>query len=337
MSTALAPIRTEIAPRSAADRHPVLVYLARLTSANSRRAMAGALRNVVRILTSGREDDPLGVDWAALRYQHCQAVRTALAERLSPATVNLALAALRGVLKEAWRLGLMDAETYHRAVDLDGVRGSTLPAGRHLQRRELQRLFQICEKDEGVIGRRDAAIFAVLVGGGLRRTELVSLDLQDYSAETGEIRVLHGKGRKARIVPLASGASDAVEDWLAVRGADPGPLFWPTDGRGRQPVNRRMTNQAIYDLCRRRAKQARVQGFSPHDFRRTFVSDLLDAGADMVAVQGLAGHANVNTTARYDRRGEEAKRRAAALVSVPYRKAKRPGADLRPSHLRDVS
>jgi len=320
MSTALAPIRAEIAPRAAPDRHPVLVYLSRLTSANSRRAMTGALRNIVRVLTSGRQDDPLSVDWAALRYQHCQAVRTALAGRFSPSTTNLALAALRGVLKEAWRLGLMDAETYHRAVDLDGVRGTTLPAGRHLQRRELQRLFQVCEKDGGAIGRRDAAIFAVLVGGGLRRTEVVSLDLDDYSPESAEVRVLHGKGRKARLVPMASGASDAVEDWLAVRGTGPGPLFWPAGGRGSGLVNRRMTNQAIYDMCRRRGKQARVQNFSPHDFRRTFIGDLLDAGADMVAVQGLAGHANVNTTARYDRRGEEAKRRAAALVNVPYRR-----------------
>jgi site-specific recombinase XerD len=72
-------------------------------------------------------------------------------------------------------------------------------------------------------------------------------------------------------------------------------------------------------MLQKRAHEARVKSFSPHDLRRTFVSDLLDAGADIATVAKMAGHASVNTTARYDRRPEDAKRKASGLLHVPYR------------------
>ncbi len=81
---------------------------------------------------------------------------------------------------------------------------------------------------------------------------------------------------------------------------------------------RRMTDQAVLYTLRRRAVQAGIASFSPHDLRRSFVSDLLDVGADISTVQRLAGHANVATTARYDRRGEATKQKAAELLHVPY-------------------
>lgn len=332
---AIVPVNADLVPAQVSlptDRNPAAIYLARLDSANSRRAMGNALVTLARLVRGDRCDhsrrdrcplcDPLRVPWASLRYQHCQALRAALSGRFSASTVNLCLAGLRGVLKEAWRLGLMEAEDYHRAADLAGVRASTLPTGRHLSRREVQQLFGACAKDESAIGRRDAAVLAVLYGGGLRRTEVVGLDVTDFDHEQGALTVRRGKGRKDRLVPLMPGAPEALEDWLAVRGLEPGPLFFPGDGRGRGLVPRRMTAQAIYDLLRRRGSQAKVAEFSPHDMRRSYVSELLDAGADLSMVQRLAGHANVTTTQRYDRRGDEAMARAAALGAVPYHRRK---------------
>ncbi len=217
-------------------------------------------------------------------------------------------------------MGQMDAELYHRAIEIKTVKGTKLPSGRHIKRRELQKLFNACAKDESTAGRRDAAIVAVLYGGGLRRSEVVKLDRSDYDRDTGELRIRGGKGRKDRTAYASNGTVDALAEWLEVRGDDPGPLFWPSAGRGRPHMNGRMTGQAVMLLLRKRAAGAKIAPLTPHDFRRTFIGDLLDDGADMSTVKDLAGHANVNTTARYDRRGEETKRKAAQLLLVPFKK-----------------
>ena len=109
-----------------------------------------------------------------------------------------------------------------------------------------------------------------------------------------------------------------MTDWLAVRGADPGALFVAVNKSGRITNYEHMTPKTIYTMLAKRATEAGVKSFSPHDMRRTFVSDLLDAGADITTVSKMAGHSSVTTTSRYDRRPEEAKRKAASLLHVPY-------------------
>ena len=78
-----------------------------------------------------------------------------------------------------------------------------------------------------------------------------------------------------------------------------------------------MTDQAIYGVLLKRAKEANVENVTPHDLRRTFVSNMLDLGIDLTTVSALAGHSSVQTTARYDRRGEEAKKKAARALRIP--------------------
>ena len=302
--------------RVPAQRHPAAVYVASLAP-GSRRTMRQALDAVARIITSGHADAEM-LDWSRLRYQHTQAVRAALAARYAPATANKMLAALRGVLREAWRLGYVSAEDYHRAADLPAVRGSTLPRGRALTPGELRALFAAVAEDARPATRaRDAALLAVLYGAGVRRAEAVALDVADYDPETGALTIRRGKGNKARVMYATNGARDALSGWLAVRGSEPGPLFVPVDKAGRI-ILRRLTPESIFDRLAHLARRAGISRFSPHDMRRSFISDLLDNGADLAVVQAMAGHANPATTARYDRRGERAKQRAAGLLVVPY-------------------
>jgi site-specific recombinase XerD len=293
--------------------NPAVAYLAGL-SEGGRRTQRQALGVIAELLGC---PDIFVCGWAALRYAHTQAIRAKLTEAYKPATANKILSALRGVLKQAWKLSLMSAEDYHLAVSVENVKGETLPAGRELSSGEISALMAGCENDPTPAGVRDAAIIGVMYAAGLRRDEVVSLNLEDFRADTGEL-VVKGKRNKERKAHILNGAGRAVRDWLAVRGSVPGPLFLPVN-KSNKITHRRMTTQAVYKMLRKRAKAAGVADFSPHDMRRTFVSDLLDAGADIATVAKMAGHASVNTTARYDRRPEEAKRKAAGLLHVPYK------------------
>lgn len=301
------------------DRNPAAVYLASLTSAAGRRTQQQALGILAHLVSNGAADC-FTTPWHQLRYQHAVALRAQLVARYAPATVNKFLSALRGVLKQAWRLELIAAEDYQRAIDLPPAVGSRLPAGRAARPNEIYRLLSVCQEDSTPAGARDAAMIALMVGCGFRRDEMPHLLFENFHADAdageGLITVI-GKRQKERDLPVVNGAYDALADWLEVRGDAPGPIFFPIDKAGHLKTHS-MTNQAVYNMLKKRLDQARIQALSPHDLRRTFISDLLDAGADIATVARLAGHANIQTTMRYDRRPEETKRKAARLLHVPY-------------------
>jgi site-specific recombinase XerD len=294
------------------ERNPMLVYLSSLAP-TGRRTMAAKLRRAVSLLA--------GVSWSELRFQHVVALRSKLeAEGLAPATINATLCAVRGVARCAWHLGQMSAEDFQRLKAVRSVGGSRLPAGRALSRSEVAALLDACAADESPAGARDAGLIALLFGGGLRRSEVAALDLDDYDETAGAVRV-RGKGDKERRAFLSGNAAAALDDWLEARGTRRGALVCPVRKGGSVEL-RRMTDQAIYAALLRRADAAHVRHFTPHDLRRSFASELLDAGADLPAVQRLLGHANVQTTAKYDRRDEHAARRAASLLDLPYKSKK---------------
>ena len=302
----------------ALDNNPAAAYLAGLSSMASRKTMLQCL-NRIAAQASGGAYDAFSFTWWDLRRVHTLAIRATLQhEDLKAATVNKHLCALRGVLREAWRLGLMSSDDHARAADLQAVTGETIPAGRELSSGEIAALTHDCQ------GRtpadvRDAALIAVLYSCGLRRAEVVALDLASYDAESGRL-VVRGKRNKERLVYVVNGAAAALGDWLELRGDQPGALFQPIN-KGGVITSRRLSTQSIYNMLARRGQAAGIRDFSPHDLRRTMISHLLDAGADISTVQKLAGHASPTTTARYDRRPEAAKCKAAGLLHVPYMRA----------------
>ena len=310
----------------------VAAYLSSLSAGASRTSMRSALNQVAQILTDDAEADAFHIPWNELRHEHMAALRSYLAERYAPATANKMLAAVRGVLRGAWRVGTIATEDYSRAVDIQSVRGSRLPSGRALNAGEIRALFDVCAADQSPAGARDAAAFALLFGAGLRRSEAVSVQLDDYDSETGALTIT-GKGNRQRLVYATGGGKEAIEAWLADRGDDwDGALLAPVRKDG-QVQQRPMTAQALMYRLRVRCDQAGIKTCSPHDLRRTFVSELLDAGADITAVQRLAGHQSPTTTARYDRRGERAKKKAAEMLVVPYRAPEAAGIRGNPSAL----
>ena len=130
------------------------------------------------------------------------------------------------------------------------------------------------------------------------------------------MRELRGKGDKERLCYVTNEARDVLDRWLALRGYVPGALFLPVR-KGGAIEQRRLTDQAVLFIVQRRAKRAGIEAFSPHDARRTFISNAIDVSKDLVAVKELVGHANIQTTARYDRRGEASKLKVARSVRLP--------------------
>ena len=312
-----------VAGETPGAQNAAAVYLAGLAP-GSRRTMRETLNVIAELLgvaaqlnTDGQDVRCLATPWGKLRYAHTVALRAALVERYAPATANKALSALRRVLQEAFRLEQLSAEEYQRAVLVPTVKGKREPKGRIVTVSEVTALMRACADDPTPMGPRDAAMLAVLRGTGLRRAEIAALNVADYQRETGEMMVRGGKGNKDRRVWAPSGTRAALEAWLIQRGEEPGALFYRAFKGGRLST-KRITDEAVAIVLATRAKEAGVSTCTPHDMRRTYISELLDAGADIATVQKLVGHEQVTTTANYDRRGEAAKRKAVELVHVPF-------------------
>ena len=265
--------------------------------------------------------------WTALKRRHGMALRSALAARYAPATANRILGAVRSVLEEAYNNEWYAREDLERIKSVPGIAGSRLPPGRLLEPEEVTGLLTRCHTETTLRGARDSALFAVLYGCGLRRAEAAGLLRENL--EHSHLTVI-GKGNKERKVPFAQVASALVR-WKQTRGDSTGPFLcrihrWggilrkfgedrsvPKEQRpyaGLQPGG-------VWEITWRRSVEFEMTPFTPHDLRRSYITHLLDGGADVVAVQKLVGHSDPMTTAGYDRRPEERLREIAATLPFP--------------------
>lgn len=317
-----------------AQQSPLLQYLASLRSLRSRETMLCVLKRAAAELArlDGLDEDMRAkvtaesYQWGApgaLTYARVNLAVAAIAER-HPPTARLALSALRGVARAAFNLGLLPIEERQRIDDVKGPRLKASLRGRRLTDEEITALYAACASDLRPQGRRDAAMFAVMLGAGLRRFEISALNVADClpADESGApaFRVRHGKGDKPDDVSAPPDVARAVEDWLRVRGRKRGALFLASPGRHRpMGPDSRLSPSGIYKALIARADQAGIAKTAPHDLRRSMITAFLERTGDLALAQRQARHSSPATTARYDKRAEAALKRVLATASTGYK------------------
>lgn len=305
---------------------PATAYLGSLQSPKSKVTMTSLLDVVARMI--GNE---MGLefatyrdyDWTLLDRAKIQVLMTMLAqEGRGPATVNTYLNALRGVVRESWGLGYVTQEHYAHCKAIRSVRGSRLPSMKVMGIEEISDLLMVCSSDTTEVGVRDYAMFHLMLAAGLRRSEVVALDVEDVDFVQGQVKVL-GKGNKQRVAHLPNETLALLDYWIdQVRGEFQGALFTRIR-RWNVVTQERLTSQAIYYLLEKRCLEAGIQMFSPHDLRATFGTMLLDDGNDLLVVRDAMGHESVRTTERYIIRDNTKLRTAADSLGSRLRQLER--------------
>lgn len=227
------------------------------------------------------------------------------ARGLSRASAARRLAAIRALAKYLVREGVLTDDP----TQLVGAprKDQHLPA--HLDLSQMDRLLAVPDGSTRA-GRRDQAILELFYASGLRLSELVGLDLEDINLSSRMARV-KGKGGKERLVPFNASAASAIRRMLDdTRLVEEAPPLRASARPGRHSrarhalflnlQGRRLTVRSVDRIVRDAARRAGVPGtISPHALRHTFATHLLQAGADLRAIQELLGHARLSTTQRY--------------------------------------
>lgn len=207
-------------------------------------------------------------------------------KQLKPSSIRRKLESIRKFLDWAVKREII---SNNPAKEVEAPASVMLPP-RSLSEKDFFRLRRSFYKGGN---ERDIAIFEVLANTGIRVSELCSLKLSDVqiSERKGKLIVRYGKGQKYREVPLNSDARKALNEYLKSRADENNERLFLGE---RGPL----TPSGVFRIIKRYARDAGVE-VSPHQLRHTFARRLLQSGADIVTVQQILGHANLNTTAVY--------------------------------------
>lgn len=260
------------------ESDPVAAYLAHVppSAAGRKRNCLGRAAGFL----SGGPDDPASVPWHLLQPAHAAALRQWTVLCYSPAAANAILTSLRGVLRWAEREGALAPEECRAATRaLGGRRRGAATAAAGLGSRALRTLLFACQLDATRLGRRDAAIVALLAAGGLTAADVAGLRWSDFDEEQGFLLVRRPGAGRALIIGDNPGLDLLLRQWKEGAGAGDDPIFHALSGSN--ATWRPLSPSGVASVLRRRAREAGMTRLRPADLARGYWFDLTrraDAG-----------------------------------------------------------
>lgn len=262
-----------------------------LTSNHSKRAYQKALIDFIKWHLA--QEQPKLTKAVVQRY------KTILVEAgLAPSTVNQRISAIRKLVQEASDNGFLDQTIANGIAHVKGVKSAGLRVGNWLGRDQAQAILESpdCQKLKGL---RDRAILAVMIGAGLRRSEVAALTIEHIQQRDSRwvIVDLVGKGNRVRSVPIPSWTKTAIDAWISAAGIHSGQIFC-SFRKGDRIAGRSLTPQALRDLVTGYARRLNLTA-APHDLRRTFAKLAKKGGSNVDQIKLSLGHSSIQTTERY--------------------------------------
>jgi integrase len=220
-------------------------------------------------------------------------------DHLSPSTINVRLSAIRKLVGEARRSGMIGLEEAANLSDVPNVRQKGTRLGNWLTREQAKELLAVPDRST-LKGKRDYMIIALLVGCALRRRELATLNTEDIQLREGRwvIIDLRGKGGRIRTVAVPIWIKQAIEAWITAASIDKGRLLRPLSKSGKI-VGDELGDWAIWSIVEQSSKQIGIEHFGAHDLRRTCAKLCRKNGGDLEQIKFLLGHSSIQTTERY--------------------------------------
>ena len=220
-------------------------------------------------------------------------------ENLSASTVNVRLSAIRTMVGEAQKNGMLSAEEAAHLADVPNIRQRGTRLGNWLTREQARELLAVPDRDT-LRGKRDYAILALLVGCALRRQELASLDVETIQLRENRwvLADLVGKGGRVRTVAVPLWVKQGINAWMAAAAIEDGRLF-RSIRKGGLKIGNELSTSAVWEVVREAAAEIGIFSFGPHDLRRTCAKLCRKAGGDLEQIKFLLGHSSIQTTERY--------------------------------------